>query len=221
MATLLSRSSGLEIVENWEIVECSWYGRRWYENSEIEEKISDIKTDIENCDEDELEDLQNELEELEECINDKKCVKLNNDYETLTPIEDLNDDNCLIYLEDYDIDTINELEDGYYQLLDGYYYLIGKFDDNGELQLFDDKIVIRDNEDTLIAINIDEFDEYAYDCVWDDKHEEYHPVDTDYGDMSEDDIIEYLKDKEVYRCCCDENNDYEMLVCFTDRILDI
>lgn len=196
MGTLF-KISDREIVrikgDRWKYTKCYRENYEYWEGDEdsIQDRIEEIKNEIENCKhEGELRNLQNELDDLE-CADLEDGIKIWSDsYGILGiyPLSELND-YCYIFL-DYDIDSIIELEDGYYQINNE--EILGKLNDNNELELFEDyKDIIKEIGkkkyfkyfDDKISTLLEYYDDNTIFPMLENENERYS-----------NDIIEYLFD---------------------------
>lgn len=222
--------------DRWDYAKCYLDNDEYMEGNEdsIQDRIEEIKNEIEELEnEDELRvhvisHFEDELYNLQ-CTNIEDCIKIwSSSYDILgiyplSELKDLSNNGYGYVFLDEDIVDINELEDGYYQLLDeDNNYLLLKIEDNNEIELFEDKILIKNKNDIFEVINIDDFDDYAVECYQDD--------DAYYWKLTNLDELDcYMSDEEKNKirngntvlCCMNENYVWEIREHFINRLIII
>ena len=187
--------------DRWDYAKCYLDNDEYMEGNEdsIQDRIEEIKNEIEELEnEDELRvhiisHFEDELYNLQ-CTNIEDCIKIwSSSYDILgiyplSELKDLSNNGYGYVFLDEDIVDINELEDGYYQLIDeDNNYLLLKIEDNNEIELFEDyKDIIKEigkkkyfkyfgdkistlleyyDDDTIFPMLENENEQYSHDII--------------------------------------------------------
>lgn len=222
--------------DRWDYTKCYLDNDEYMEGNEdsIQDRIEEIKNEIEELEnEDDLRvhvisHFEDELYNLQ-CTNIEDCIKIwSSSYDILgiyplSELKDLSNNGYGYVFLDEDIVDINELEDGYYQLIDeDNNYLLLKIEDNNEIELFEDKILIKNKNDIFEVINIDDFDDYAVECYQDDDAYYWKLTDLDELDCyMSDEEKNKIRNGNTVLCCMNENYDWEIREHFINRLIII